>query len=53
MPHAEIVRVETEVAARAPGVRAILTSADLPETLTGMVIKDVPLLARKRGALRR
>ena len=48
MPHAEIVRVETEVAARAPGVRAILTSADLPETLTGMVIKDVPLLARKR-----
>src|SRR5262249_61797629 len=31
-----------------PGVRAVITSADIPPVLTGLRMKDMPLLARDR-----
>lgn len=46
-PHARLVRVDTTAAQRVPGVRVILTAADLPATLVGQQVKDVPILARE------
>lgn len=46
-PHAaaRIVRVDTEAAARSPGVRAVLTGADL-DVLLGLYLQDKRILAR-------
>src|SRR5499427_5086921 len=48
LPHARILKVETSKATKLPGVRAVITSADIPPVLTGLRMKDMPLLARDR-----
>ncbi len=47
-PHARIVRIDTSAARAVPGVRAVLTAADLPVPFVGKRIYDVPILARDR-----
>ncbi|MCH7654608.1 MAG: xanthine dehydrogenase family protein molybdopterin-binding subunit [Chloroflexi bacterium] len=44
LPHARIVSIDTSRAKQVPGVRAVITAADIPDTLTGRNIKDLPLL---------
>jgi CO/xanthine dehydrogenase Mo-binding subunit len=47
--HATVVRVDTSAARRVPGVRAVLTSADLgPGKRSGRRLQDLPLLAYDR-----
>ncbi len=51
LPHAEILRIDTSKAETMPGVRAIVTAKDAPETLHGSItvgIRDVPTIARDR-----
>ena len=48
LPHARIVNVDTSKAAKLPGVHAIITGADIPPVMTGLRMKDMPLLARER-----
>ena len=48
LPHARIVAIDTSGALRVPGVRAVLTAADLPPALLGNKMRDMPLLARER-----
>src|SRR5712664_4044288 len=47
VPHARILEIDTSRAARAPGVIAVLTAADLPvkDLYYGPAFKDQPLLA--------
>ncbi|HEY7167189.1 MAG TPA: xanthine dehydrogenase family protein molybdopterin-binding subunit [Candidatus Binatia bacterium] len=47
-PHARIVRIDASRAAELPGVRAIIAAADIPQVMTGLRMKDMPLLARDR-----
>ncbi|MCH8847699.1 MAG: xanthine dehydrogenase family protein molybdopterin-binding subunit [Chloroflexi bacterium] len=47
LPHARIVSIDTSRAMPVPGVRAVITAADIPGELTGRNIKDLPLLARE------
>lgn len=44
-PHARIVRIDTTEARRLPGVRAVITGADVRGRLYGRAIKDMPVLA--------
>jgi CO/xanthine dehydrogenase Mo-binding subunit len=48
VPHARIVNVDTSKAAKLAGVQTIITSADIPPVMTGLRMKDMPLLARER-----
>jgi len=48
LPHARIVSVDTTKAARLAGVRAVITATDIPPVLTGLRMKDMPLLARDK-----
>jgi carbon-monoxide dehydrogenase large subunit len=48
VPHARIVKIDTSIAAKLPGVHAVVTGADLPLVMTGLRMKDMPLLARER-----
>jgi CO/xanthine dehydrogenase Mo-binding subunit len=48
LPHARIVKIDTSKAAKLPGVHAIITGADIPSIMTGLRMKDMPLLARER-----
>ncbi|HWO43369.1 MAG TPA: xanthine dehydrogenase family protein molybdopterin-binding subunit [Candidatus Eisenbacteria bacterium] len=48
LPHARILSVDTTKAAQRPGVRAVISSADIPPVLTGLRMKDMPILARER-----
>src|SRR5215470_7469873 len=48
LPHARILKVDTSKATKLPGVRAVITSVDIPPVLTGLRMKDMPLLARDR-----
>ena len=48
LPHARIVKVDTSKAANFPGVRCIITAADIPPVMVGLRMKDMPLLARDR-----
>ncbi|HEY2917432.1 MAG TPA: xanthine dehydrogenase family protein molybdopterin-binding subunit [Candidatus Binatia bacterium] len=48
LPHARIVNVDTSKAAKLSGVHAIITGADIPPVMTGLRMKDMPLLARER-----
>src|SRR5262245_31519462 len=47
-PHARILKVDTSKASKLSGVRAVLTRADIPTIMTGLRMKDMPLLARDR-----
>ena len=48
LPHARILKVDTSKATKLPGVRAVITGADIPPVLTGLRMKDMPPLARDR-----
>lgn len=48
VPHAEIVGIDTSKAERVPGVRAVITGNDIPNTLFGAGLSDTPILARDR-----
>ena len=48
LPHARIRRLDVEKARNLKGVFAVLTAADLPDRLTGIILKDMPVLARDR-----
>lgn len=48
VPHASIVHIGTEKAKNLPGVRAVLTGADLPPVYVGSRMKDMPVLATER-----
>ena len=45
-PHARIVSIDTTEARAVPGVHAVLTAADLPDSLVGRRLRDMPVLAR-------
>jgi CO/xanthine dehydrogenase Mo-binding subunit len=48
LPHARIIKIDPSKAAKLPGVHAIITGADIPAVMTGLRMKDMPLLARER-----
>lgn len=48
LPHARILRINGDKARALPGVRAVLTAADVPDILYGRRMLDMPLLARDR-----
>jgi CO/xanthine dehydrogenase Mo-binding subunit len=48
LPHARIVNVDSSKASRLPGVQAVISGADIPPLLTGLRMKDMPVLARDR-----
>lgn len=48
VPHARIVSIDTTRALRVPGVRAVLTAADVPFKRIGRRLKDYPILAKDR-----
>jgi CO/xanthine dehydrogenase Mo-binding subunit len=48
LPHARIVKIDTSKAVKLSGVRAVITGADIPPVLTGLRMKDMPLLACDR-----
>jgi len=45
-PYARIVSIDTSAAREAPGVHAVLTAEDVPDTLVGRALRDLPQLAR-------
>lgn len=45
-PHAEIIKVDKRKALQVPGVRAVVTAADVPDGLRGRGLLDTPILAR-------
>ena len=45
-PHARIVSIDTSEAKAVPGVHAVITAADLPGSLVGRRLRDMPVLAR-------
>jgi CO/xanthine dehydrogenase Mo-binding subunit len=47
-PHARIARLDTERAGRMPGVRAVLTAADVPDVRYGGALKDETVFARDK-----
>jgi CO/xanthine dehydrogenase Mo-binding subunit len=49
--HARIVRIDTAAAKAMPGVRAVLTGADIGEVRFGAVLADWPVLAWERVRL--
>ncbi len=48
VPHARILRIDTAKASRVPGVRAVMTGADVPMIRFGQPVKDVTVLATDR-----
>jgi CO/xanthine dehydrogenase Mo-binding subunit len=48
LPHARLLKVDTSKAIKLPGVHAVITSADIPPVLTGLRMKDMPVLACDR-----
>ena len=47
-PHARIVRLDVSRAARLPGVRAVISAADVPDVRYGGALKDETVFARGR-----
>ena len=47
-PHARIVAIDAGRAARLPGVRAVITAADIPDVRYGGSVKDEQVFARDR-----
>ncbi len=52
LPHARILNIDTSRAERINGVKAVITHKDLPKTLVGIFIKDMPVLARDKVRFR-
>src|SRR5262249_38929057 len=48
VPHARILSIDTSKAAEHPGVRAIISGADVAGVMVGLRMKDMPLLAQER-----
>jgi carbon-monoxide dehydrogenase large subunit len=48
LPHARIAGIDTSKAEKLPGVRAVITGADVAGVLVGLRMKDMPLLAQDR-----
>ncbi len=48
VPHARIVNIDTTHAQALPGVKALLTAADLPRRMLGERVQDQPVLAGER-----
>jgi len=48
LPHARIIGIDTTMAAKLPGVRGIITGADVAGVMVGLRMKDMPLLAQDR-----
>ena len=48
LAHARILSIDTSRARELPGVYAVLTAADIPETMIGHRILDIPVLARDK-----
>jgi CO/xanthine dehydrogenase Mo-binding subunit len=48
LPHARILKVDSSKATQVPGVRAVISGADIPPVLVGLRMKDMPVLARDR-----
>src|SRR3990172_1979805 len=48
IPNGRVVSVDTSGAKAIPGVRTVLTGNELPTTLIGRRMKDMPVLARDR-----
>ncbi|HMF49246.1 MAG TPA: xanthine dehydrogenase family protein molybdopterin-binding subunit, partial [Candidatus Saccharimonadales bacterium] len=48
LPHARILDIDTSKALKLPGVRAIITGADVAGVMVGLRMKDMPLLATDR-----
>lgn len=48
VPHGVIRSIDTRAARRVPGVRAVVTAADLPEVTFGPYVPDWEVLARRR-----
>ena len=46
-PHARIVSINTAEAKAVPGVHAVITGADLPDSLVGRRLRDMPVLAKE------
>jgi CO/xanthine dehydrogenase Mo-binding subunit len=44
--YARIVSIDASAARKLPGVHAVLTGFDIPETLVGRFLRDIPVLAR-------
>ena len=44
-PYARIVSIDAAAARQLPGVHAVLTGFDIPETLVGRFLRDIPILA--------
>lgn len=47
-PHARILRIDTAAALRLPGVRAVLTAADVPNVYYGGAVRDEQAFAREK-----
>ncbi|MDH3443311.1 MAG: xanthine dehydrogenase family protein molybdopterin-binding subunit [Deltaproteobacteria bacterium] len=47
LPHARIVSIDSTRAESLPGVRAIITGADVAGVMVGLRMKDMPLLAQE------
>jgi CO/xanthine dehydrogenase Mo-binding subunit len=47
-PHARLLRIDTSRAARLPGVRAVITAADVADVRYGGSVKDEEVFARDR-----
>jgi CO/xanthine dehydrogenase Mo-binding subunit len=45
-PYARIVSIDASAARKLPGVHAVLTGVDIPPTLVGRFLRDIPVLAR-------
>jgi carbon-monoxide dehydrogenase large subunit len=48
LPHARIIGIDTTRAEKLPGVRAVITGADVAGIMVGLRMKDMPLLAQDR-----
>ncbi|MCC7168158.1 MAG: molybdopterin-dependent oxidoreductase, partial [Rhodospirillales bacterium] len=46
VPHARILRIDTEKAKKLDGVKAVLTAADVPEARYGALVLDMGMFAR-------
>lgn len=48
LPHARILGIDTSKATKLPGVRGVITGADVTGVMVGLRMKDMPLLAQDR-----